>query len=169
MAAALNPANAPINARSPSSCQAVCTTLISPMNRQMAKQERSTISLRPRRSATLPQNGDTNAAMNGVTDASTPAQTSTAAGLRTPSTGRNSGMIGLSTVNPMFMPSWMPIITASVRRQWGETPASWLGSAATSAVSFGCATAFMRHAIGRPPPIVNPQPAPRDVVTCALQ
>ncbi len=90
------------------------------MNAPIARQDRSTISRRPRRSATRPQIGDIAAANRGVMQASTPAQRLTAAGSLTPIWGRKSGMIGASTVKPAFIPICSPIITASVRRQFAE-------------------------------------------------
>jgi hypothetical protein len=72
--AAENPANTPISARAPSSCHTSITTPISTVHTEIANAERSTISLRPYRSAIRPQIGEANAATNEATDPSTPDQ-----------------------------------------------------------------------------------------------
>ena len=120
----MNPANPPIKARKPANCHTLPTRLIRKLNRAMAKQDRSTMSLRPRRSATRPHSGEANAATSGVTADSAPTHRSICAGPRTPSCGRNNGITGLSTVKPMFMPSWMPIMRNRVRCQLGAKAAS---------------------------------------------
>ncbi len=78
--------------------------------------ERSSINLRPWRSATRPQTGEAKAAMNEVTPLRTPAHRSTAPGELTPSSGRKSGMIGLSIENAIVITNWMPTIAHRVRR-----------------------------------------------------
>ena len=47
-----------------------------------------------------------------------PAHMSIAASECTPSTGRNSGMIGVRKLNDMVMTNWMPTIAHSVRCQF---------------------------------------------------
>ena len=65
----------------------------------------------------LPHSGAVKIATNEVTEASTPAQTSTASRETTPSSGRNSGMIGLRMLNEMLITNWTPTIVHSVRCQ----------------------------------------------------
>jgi len=56
-------------------------------------------------------------AMNEVTEASTPAQISTASVDTTPSSGRNNGMMGLRMLNAMLITNWTPTTVHSVRCQ----------------------------------------------------
>jgi len=81
----------------------------------MARLERSSISLRPRRSATRPHTGEAKAATNEVTPLRMPAHRSTALAVSTRARAGSSGMIGLSTENAPVMMNWMPTMTQSVR------------------------------------------------------
>jgi hypothetical protein len=83
----------------------------------IAQLDRSSISLRPCWSASRPQSGEANAATNDVEPLRIPAHMSIAATECTPSTGRNSGMIGVRKLNDMVMTNWMPTIAHSVRCQ----------------------------------------------------
>ena len=85
----------------------------------MAKLERISISLRPCRSATRPHSGEAKAATNDVEPLRMPAHMSIAASVCTPSSGRNSGMIGVRKLNAIVMTNWMPTIAHSVRCQLG--------------------------------------------------
>ncbi len=123
MEAAENPAKAPISARTAKNSHTVNDRPISAVKMPIAKVERSSICLRPRRSAMRPQSGEAKAATSGVTPLRMPAQRSTALGLVTPSSGRNSGMIGLRMVNDSDMMNWMPTIT-HIRRAHPSAPAA---------------------------------------------
>ena len=90
---------------------------MSAVNTAMAQLERSSISLRPCWSARRPHSGDAKAATNEVEPFRMPAHRSIAASVCTPSTGRNSGMIGLRKLNDMVMMNWMPTIAHSVTCQ----------------------------------------------------
>src|SRR6516162_10789449 len=110
-------ANATISARNAKNCQIFAAKPISAVNAPMASVKRSSISLRPRRSATRPHIGEAKAAMKEVTPLRMPDHRATALGVSTPSTGRNSGMIGLSTENAIVLMNWIPTIAQRVRCQ----------------------------------------------------
>ena len=76
MEAAEKPLKAPMRARRLTSCQSAADRPISAMKMAMAKLERSTMSLRPVRSAIEPQSGDTAAEIRKLTELSTPDQKS---------------------------------------------------------------------------------------------
>ena len=122
MAALENPANTPISARHPKNCQTLPEAPISAVNSPIARLERISINLRPCRSATCPQIGEAKAATSEVMPLRTPAQMSIAASLSTPSTGRNSGMIGVSIENAPVITNWMPTIAHSVCRHCAASP-----------------------------------------------
>ena len=90
---------------------------ISAVNAPIARVERISINFRPRRSARRPNSGEAKAATNEVTPLRMPDHIATALGVSTPSTGRNSGMIGLSTENAIVLMNWIPTIAQSVRCQ----------------------------------------------------
>ena len=77
VAAAENPLKTPIAARAPINCQTFCTSPISAVKMQMAMHDRTTIALRPTRSAREPQIGEKIAAKKKFDEAITPAQRST--------------------------------------------------------------------------------------------
>jgi len=85
IAALENPANTPISARNAKNCQTFAATPISAVKTPMARLERNSISLRPRRSATRPHTGEANAATKEVTPLRMPAHRSTALAVSTPS------------------------------------------------------------------------------------
>ena len=70
--------------------------------------------MRPCWSLRRPQTGEANAATNEVVPLRMPAQMSIPLSELTPSTGRNSGMIGVSAEFAMVLTNWMPTITHSV-------------------------------------------------------
>src|SRR5205823_2009557 len=105
-----NPAKTPISARHPKNCQTSPAAPIKAVKTPIARLDRSSINLRPWRSATWPHKGEAKAAISEVTPFKTPAQMSIAASLSTPSTGRNSGMIGVSIEKAAVITNWMPTI-----------------------------------------------------------
>src|ERR1051325_502393 len=113
MAALENPAKTPIRARKAKNCQTLSAAPISAVNRPIARLERSSINLRPCRSATVPHKGDAKAATKEVTPFRIPAQTAIDEALSTPSTGKNSGMIGVSIEKAI-------VITRSEERRVGK-------------------------------------------------
>ena len=72
-------------------------TPISAVKMPIAMLERISITLRPCRSDSRPQIGEVKAATNDVLPPRMPAQIAISLVLVTPSSGRNSGMIGVST------------------------------------------------------------------------
>ena len=95
MAEEENPAKAPITARAPKNHQTSVASPISPVNRAIAKLDRSSDSLRPCLSAIRPQIGAAKAATKEVDPVMTPDQIPTPSIVSTPSCGSISGMIGL--------------------------------------------------------------------------
>jgi len=81
----------------------------------MASVERISIILWTRRSATRPHSGEAKAATNGVSPLRMPDHKSIARAVLTPSTGKNSGMIGVSTEKAIVLTNWMPTIAHKVR------------------------------------------------------
>ena len=98
-------------------CQTLCAKPINPVNTAMPMAERSTISLRPYRSAMRPQTGAAKAPTNDVTAARIPDHKSIARGSRTPTWGRNSGMIGARMVKDRLITSCNPTMLQSVKAQ----------------------------------------------------
>src|ERR1700749_1449755 len=88
MAALENPANTPISARNAKNCQTFAATPISAVNTPIARLERTSISLRPRRAATRPHTGDAKAATKDVTPLRMPAHRFDRARLLDPELGQ---------------------------------------------------------------------------------
>src|SRR5215469_3009146 len=118
--------------RAAKNCQTLSDSPISTVKKPIARLERTSINLRPCRSATRPQIGEAKAATNEVTPDRTPAQMSIAPADCTPSSGKNSGMIGVSIENAMVMTNWMATIAHNVLRQYAETPPSSAADASLS-------------------------------------
>src|SRR3954452_13872985 len=117
IAAAENPAKIPISPRNANICHTLAATPISPVKMPIAMLERISISLRPCLSDSLPQIGEVKAATNDVLPPRMPAQIATPLWLSTPSSGRNSGMIGVSTEFAIAVTNWIATIAHSVWRQ----------------------------------------------------
>ena len=118
---------------------------------------RSTIGLRPYRSDSRPQTGAANAAMNDVVDASPPAHRSISVIVLTPTSGRNSGMIGLRIENENDITSCTDTIAHSVTRHRGEISASSSGNGSVCAgIAPIILAAVQRSRITAPPRRVKP-------------
>src|SRR4051794_35432385 len=99
----------------------------------IAMLERISITLRPCRSDSRPQIGEVKAATNDVLPPRMPAQIAISLVLVTPSSGRNSGMIGVSTEFATAVTNWIATIAHSVCRQLAAEPGAV--AAARSAIS----------------------------------
>ena len=93
---------------------------VSPPN----KLERTTIDLRPTRSATLPQSGATSAPVSALIEKMRPDHISTAALSCTPSCCTSSGMNGSARKNDPTLIVWIATMIHSVRRQ-GVSVVTW--------------------------------------------
>ena len=114
----------PISIRAPKNCQTFADTPIRMVKNPIARLDRSSINFRPCVSATRPHTGEAKAATNEVMPERMPAQMSIPAVEWTPSSGRNSGMIGVSIENAIVMTNWTPTIAHSVLRHCAATPLS---------------------------------------------
>src|ERR1700760_3752676 len=99
---------------------------------QFAIADRMTIILRPRRSATEPQSGETKAETRKLSELKTPDQNSTALGESIPSSGKYSGKMGLLEVCDALMMNCTRTIIQSVRCQLSGSAAAEESSASRS-------------------------------------
>src|SRR4051812_37130871 len=175
MAEEEKPAKTPMKARAPKNCHTSPASPIKPVNSPIAKEERSSDSLRPCLSAIRPQSGEAKAATKDVEPVMMPDQMPTPSTVFTPRSGSIRGIIGEGKlIDPVMMNGIAPIAHGARAQRacaGGSTgPSARVGGAASCGGSV-----IARHAIGtrrhgkragatkpaRPGAATEPGPAPK--------